>query len=99
MLGNQVELWESMLAVMKLGAVILPTTAALGPADLTDRINRGEAQYVIANRADIAKFAQVPGGYTKICVGAPTDGWQPYEDAYQVERETFTAVPTSPTRC
>jgi acetyl-CoA synthetase len=27
MLGNQVELWESMLAVMKLGAVILPTTA------------------------------------------------------------------------
>ena len=31
MLGNQVELWESMLAVMKLGAVIMPTTTALGP--------------------------------------------------------------------
>ena len=92
MLGNQVELWESMLAVMKLGAVILPTTAALGPADLTDRIHRGGAQHVIANRADIAKFAQVPGAYTKICVGAPTDGWHPYEDAYQSERETFTAV-------
>ncbi|WP_396913151.1 AMP-binding protein, partial [Mycolicibacterium sp.] len=29
MLGNQVELWESMLAIAKLGAVIMPTTGAL----------------------------------------------------------------------
>ena len=43
MLGNQVELWESMLAVAKLGAVIMPTTSALGPADLADRIGRGGA--------------------------------------------------------
>ena len=42
MLNNQVELWESMLAVMKLGAVILPTTTALGPMDLADRITRGD---------------------------------------------------------
>ncbi len=41
MLGNQVELWEAMLAVAKLGAVIMPTTGALGPEDLADRITRG----------------------------------------------------------
>ncbi|QZY48959.1 AMP-binding protein, partial [Mycolicibacterium austroafricanum] len=41
MLGNQVELWESMLAVAKLGAVIMPTTGALGSEDLADRIGRG----------------------------------------------------------
>ena len=41
MLGNQVELWEAMLAVIKLGAVVMPTTAALGPADLRDRVDRG----------------------------------------------------------
>ncbi len=41
MLGNQVELWEAMLAVMKLGAVIMPTTTAAGPTELIDRI-RGE---------------------------------------------------------
>jgi acetyl-CoA synthetase len=29
MLGNQLELWESMLAVMKLGAVLLPTTTVV----------------------------------------------------------------------
>jgi len=41
MLGNQVELWESMLAVMKLGAVIMPATTALGPKDRTDRVGPG----------------------------------------------------------
>ena len=55
MLGNQVELWEAMLAVAKLGAVIMPTTGALGPADLADRITRGGAKFVIANAADTAE--------------------------------------------
>ncbi len=55
MLGNQVELWESMLAVTKLGAVIMPTTGALGPADLPDRIARGGARFVIANAGDAAE--------------------------------------------
>src|SRR5918997_1788799 len=71
MLGNQVELWESMLAVAKLGAVIMPTTGALGPADLADRIERGGARFVIANSADAAKFDGVPGDYGRIAVGYP----------------------------
>jgi acetyl-CoA synthetase len=63
MLGNQVELWQTMLAVMKLGAVIMPTTTALGPAELVDRIERGNARVVVCNPADEAKFADVPGDY------------------------------------
>jgi acetyl-CoA synthetase len=74
MLGNQLELWESMLAVMKLGAVIMPTTTAIGPADLTDRITRGGARHVICNAADVATFDEVPGSYTRICVGEAS-GW------------------------
>ena len=84
MLGNQVELWESMLAVAKLGAVIMPTTGALGAADLADRITRGGARYVIANAADTAKFADVEGDYTRIAVGRPVDGWHSYADADNV---------------
>ncbi len=89
MLGNQVELWESMLAIAKLGAVIMPTTGALGPADLADRITRGGARYVIANAADTAKFdapelEQVAGDYTRIVVGEPVDGWHAYADADNV---------------
>ena len=56
MLGNQVELWESMLAVMKLGAVLLPTTTAITAADLADRIARSRARHVIANASDTAAW-------------------------------------------
>ncbi len=66
MLGNQVELWEAMLAVMKLGAVILPTTTAVGPNELLDRITRGHARHVICNAVDTGKFAQVPGSYSPL---------------------------------
>ncbi|MFE3024800.1 AMP-binding protein [Nocardia tengchongensis] len=90
MLGNQVELWEAMLAVAKLGAVIMPTTGALGPADLSDRIERAGARFVIANHGDTGKFDEVPGDYTRIVVGeaGPSNdaaGWQPYADAAAVE--------------
>ena len=64
MLGNQVELWETMLAIMKLGAVIMPTTTAIGPSDLADRIERGGARFVVCNPVDTRKFESVPGDYT-----------------------------------
>ncbi|RHW29134.1 AMP-dependent synthetase [Nocardioides immobilis] len=63
MLGNQVELWQTMLAVMKLGAVIMPTTTAVGPAELVDRIERGSARFVICNPDDLEKFVDVAGSY------------------------------------
>ncbi|MGH3249596.1 MAG: AMP-binding protein [Trebonia sp.] len=74
MLGNQVELWESMLAVMKLGAVLLPTSSAVNAGDLADRIARSGARHVISNAADTGRFADVPGTYTRISVGS-ADGW------------------------
>ncbi|OHV42625.1 AMP-binding protein [Pseudofrankia sp. BMG5.36] len=80
MLGNQVELWESMLAVMKLGGVILPTTTALGSADLADRVARAHVSAVICNPADTAKFDQVPGAYLRFSVGA-AEGWRDLRDA------------------
>ena len=81
MLGNQIELWQTMLAVMKLGAVIMPTTTALGPSDLIDRIGRGGAKHVVCNPSDTTKFADVDGDYTRISVGA-ADGWHDLHEAY-----------------
>ncbi|MGV0812210.1 AMP-binding protein [Mycolicibacterium boenickei] len=94
MLGNQVELWEAMLGIAKLGAVIMPTTGALGPADLSDRITRGGAKFVIANAADASKFDEVEGDYTRIAVGDAAEGWNAYADAYAVEPQRFTACTT-----
>ncbi|MEP7088678.1 MAG: AMP-binding protein, partial [Nocardioidaceae bacterium] len=75
MLGNQVELWESMLAVMKLGAVIMPTTTAVGPGDLADRITRGGARFVICNPVDVPKLDQVSGDYAVITSEALHDAY------------------------
>jgi acetyl-CoA synthetase len=82
MLGNQVELWETLLACMKLGAVIIPATPLLGPADLRDRLDRGGARHVITGAASVAKLADVSGDYTRIAVGEPAEGWLNYADAY-----------------
>jgi acetyl-CoA synthetase len=80
MLGNQGELWETILAAMKLGAVIIPASTLLGAADLRDRVDRGQARHVVVRAADTGKFADVPGDYTRISVGDPTDGWLDYAD-------------------
>jgi acetyl-CoA synthetase len=95
MLGNQVELWESMLAVMKLGAVIVPTTTAVGPADLVDRITRGGARHVVCNAADVGKFDQVPGDHTRISVG-PAEGWADLRAAADLEHAPVEHPGTAP---
>ncbi|MFH8440034.1 isobutyrate:CoA ligase IbuL [Streptomyces sp. NPDC018026] len=84
MLGNQVELWETALAAMKLRAVVIPATTLLGPADLRDRVDRGRVGHVIVRAEDAGKFGEVPGDYTRVAVGGgtPAAGWRAYEDVY-----------------
>ncbi|MFF3552111.1 AMP-binding protein [Streptomyces tsukubensis] len=82
MLGNQVELWETALAAMKLRAVVVPATPLLGPVDLRDRVRRGRVSHVLVRSEDVPKFAEVSGDYTRIAVGEPVGGWLPYDDAY-----------------
>lgn len=94
MLGNQVELWETILAAAKLGAVIIPASTLLGPADLRDRVERGDARHVVIRSADTEKFAEVPGDYTRIAVGEPVSGWQSYSDAYAADGEFDPDGPT-----
>jgi acetyl-CoA synthetase len=95
MLGNQVELWETILAAMKVGAVLIPATTLLGPDDLVDRVERGGARHVVTTAADAGKFDAVPGGYTRIAVGGRVDGWLDYAEADGAPAE-FT--PDGPTR-
>jgi acetyl-CoA synthetase len=78
MLPNVVPLWEITLAAMKLGAVVSPATTQLTQADLADRIERGRIRHVIADQAASAKFAEVPGSYSRILVGGEAPGWTPY---------------------
>ena len=83
MLGNVVPLWECMLAAMKLGAVIVPATTLLTRNDLADRFARGRVRHVIAAADAAAKFADLPGAYTRIIVGGEMAGWLSYAASYQ----------------
>uniref|UniRef100_Q01S59 AMP-dependent synthetase and ligase n=1 Tax=Solibacter usitatus (strain Ellin6076) TaxID=234267 RepID=Q01S59_SOLUE len=65
MLGNEVALWETMLAAFKLGAVVIPTTPLLGTADLQDRLARGQVRHVVAGR-HIDSFADIAGDFSRI---------------------------------
>jgi acetyl-CoA synthetase len=95
MLDNQVELWETMLAVMKVGAVIMPTTTAVGLAELGDRIARGGARHVVCNPPDTTKFVDLPGELTRICVGE-REGWLDLGRAFDVVDPVIAHPGTAP---
>ena len=83
MLPNRVELWEIMLAAIKLGAVIVPTTMLVSSEDLADRLHRGQIRHVIVQASETGKFSTLSGDYTRVSVGGVIAGWQRFEDAYE----------------
>jgi acetyl-CoA synthetase len=87
MLGNEVPLWETMLAAIKLGAVVIPATTLLTADDLLDRLDRGQVRHVVIGKAHTDKFADLSGSYTRISVGGATSGWLSFEDAYAAPAE------------
>jgi acetyl-CoA synthetase len=81
MLPNVVALWEVTLAAIKLGAVVSPATTLLTPADLQDRITRGQMRHVVAESAAAPRFEGLAGGFTRLAVGAPVPGWHDLADS------------------
>src|SRR5260370_9974600 len=57
LLGNVVPLWETMLAAIKLGVVVIPATTLLTPDELRDRLDRGRAKVGGSTQDPVAKFA------------------------------------------
>lgn len=94
MLGNVVPLWEATLAIMKLGAVVVPTTMLANGQELADRMQRGEVRHVIADAAQTVAFADIELEFTRIAVGAPVPGWHDFGEA-DAFPETFQ--PDAPT--
>ncbi|MGJ5043713.1 MULTISPECIES: AMP-binding protein [unclassified Bradyrhizobium] len=98
LLGNVVPLWETMLAAMKLGVVVIPATTLLTTDELRDRLERGRAKAVVAAQDQVAKFADLGADdLVRIVVGAPAApaGWLPFEQAADAA-EAFT--PDGPTQ-
>jgi acetyl-CoA synthetase len=99
MLGNDVALWETMLAAFKLGAVVIPATALLTPEDLGDRIERGQVRHLVVGSAHVDKFVGLGEGCSRICVGPAPAGWTPhsaaseYSEQFDVEGRTLATDP------
>src|SRR6266567_8298219 len=95
LLGNVIPLWETMLAAMKLGVVVIPATTLLTPDELRDRLDRGRAKVVVASEDQVTKFASLGAeNIVRIVVGATSDGWLSYDDAAKAP-ESF--APDGPT--
>ena len=99
MLGNDVALWETMLAAFKLGAVVIPATALLTPDDLGDRIERGQVRHLVVGAAHVDKFDGLGDGCSRICVGPAPAGWTPhsaaseYSEQFDIEGRTLATDP------
>ncbi|MDR3524094.1 MAG: AMP-binding protein [Acetobacteraceae bacterium] len=91
MLGNVVPLWETMLAAMKLGAVVVPATTLLTADDLAERVARVRARFVITAAADVDKIANVDA--VRITVG-PAAGCIEFDTLRGGSREYTADRPT-----
>jgi acetyl-CoA synthetase len=95
MLPNVAPLWEAVLAGMKLGLVLVPTTTQLGRQDLADRMHRGEIRHVVTDGDGAERLGDLAATCSRILVGPGPDGWTSVDET---ERESADFVPDGPTR-
>lgn len=81
MLGNEVPLWETMLACIKIGAVMIPATNLLTRDDLADRLDRGQVAHIVTRSTNTERFDTIAGDRTRISVDTPVAGWIDYADS------------------
>ena len=97
MLGNEVALWETLLASMKLGVIVTPASTLLTTNDIQDRVDRGRVRYVLAGAANATKFDAVSGTFVRIAVGDEIAGWHRYDSARHVSASFAASDPTAAT--
>lgn len=94
MLGNVTPLWEIMLALIRMGAVIAPATTLLQSSDLADRLDRGRIKAAIADLHLVDRFAASPASLIRISVGGAAPGWAEFKAADSESETSFAGAPT-----
>jgi acetyl-CoA synthetase len=93
MLPNCIALWETMLALIRMGAVIIPASTLLEHAELRDRLERGRVEAIVTTSALSARFRGLGEAPLRIAVGEPVPGWLAFADAASAPA-AFTAADT-----
>ncbi|HEY6517049.1 MAG TPA: AMP-binding protein [Steroidobacteraceae bacterium] len=102
MLGNAVPLWETMLAAIRLGAVIVPATTLLGREELRDRLERGHVKAIVTHESLVERFAGLEGAPVRIAVSeesqphasAPGTAWVSYTQSHSAPELFASGRPT-----
>ena len=98
MLPNRAELWDAMLAAIKLGAILMPATTQLSADDLRERIVIGQPTFAIVDAAECGKFDGIDARLVKVAVGmqagSARPGWHRFEDGYAASPEFEPHAPT-----
>jgi acetyl-CoA synthetase len=92
-LGQRAELWETILACLKLGAVVIPAYTSLTRAEAADRVARGRVGCVIASSEAAGLFGD-GGPQKRIAVGPPVTGWLDYRQSRNAPWLFFPSAPT-----
>lgn len=96
-LGNDQALWETMLAAIKLGLVIIPATTLLTSEELADRVERGRARAILAGPEQAERFdAAAIESTVRIVTGAGLPGWRSYDEAFGHDAAFTPDGPTLP---
>jgi acetyl-CoA synthetase len=82
MLTNVMPLWETMLAAMRLGAVVIPATVQLTPDDVDDRIARGNVRHIVTDGEGAKKLRRPERLGVRLAVGG-AEGFTIYDDALE----------------
>jgi acetyl-CoA synthetase len=95
MLGSVIALWETMLATIKLGAVMIPATTLLQRADLEDRLARGAVKAIVADSSVAGRFAGLATAPIRVAVGGAVPGWSGFERSADMDPIFQAKAPTS----
>ncbi|OGO91810.1 MAG: acetyl-CoA synthetase [Clostridiales bacterium GWF2_38_85] len=94
-LKRHYQFWFSILALHKLGAVVIPATNQLVKKDFIYRFNAAEVSAIVctsdgdtANQADIA-LDESPTVKTRIIVGEARDGWSNFNEQIECFSDKF----------
>lgn len=104
MLTNVAPLWETVLAAMRLGVIVIPATTQLTPDDIDDRIERGGVRHVVTDASGAEKVARAhhEGLRVRLLVGGDRSSsgdaralrFAPFDDA----RAAPARIEQAPTR-
>jgi acetyl-CoA synthetase len=98
MLNNVAELWEVMLAAMKVGIIVIPATPLISGAELADRLKRGKVR-VVVTASELQNRFEVTPDWRGVSVGAAMPGWLSLDEAdlyaptFEPDRPTRAADP------